>query len=142
MLNQPTSSPMMTSMLGGRCCCAATGVLATVATATNASRAGQSLRMGFMENLLTFRVRGKNAKETTPPRVALLQRPGSLHGWEPESNGAGPVSAMQMHIVSASLALLRVQQMTTPAKRDGRIDLFDISGSQHNLTTSLQPVSR
>jgi flagellar motor component MotA len=30
---------------------------------------------------------------------------------------------MQMHIVSASLALLRVQQMTTPAKRDGRISL-------------------
>src|SRR5215468_9637503 len=78
MLNQPTSSPMMTSMLGGRCCCAATGVLATVATATNASRAGQSLRMGFMENLLTFRVRGKDAKETTPPRVALLQRPAVL----------------------------------------------------------------
>jgi hypothetical protein len=101
--------------------------------------------MGFMENLLTFRVRGKDAKETTPPRVALLQRPGSLHGWEPESNGAGPVSAMQMHIVSASLALLRVQQMTTPAKLDGGIDLVDISGSQglqHNLTTSLQPVSR
>jgi hypothetical protein len=52
---------------------------------------------------------------------------------------------MQMHIVRASLALLRVQQMTTPGKRDGRIDLVDISGSQglqHNLTTSLQPVSR
>jgi len=83
--------------------------------------------MGFMENLLTFRVRGKDAKETTPPRVALLQRPGSLHGWEPESNGAGPVSAMQMHIVSASLALLRVQQMTTPAKRDGRIEFANQS---------------
>src|SRR5215471_434567 len=80
MLNQPTSSPMMTSMLGGRCCCAATGVLATVATATNASRAGQSFRMSFMENLLTFRVRGKDAKETTPPTVALLQRPAVFTG--------------------------------------------------------------
>jgi hypothetical protein len=34
---------------------------------------------------------------------------------------------MQMHIVSASLALLRVQQMTTPAKRDGRIEFANQS---------------
>jgi len=36
--------------------------------------------MGFMENLLTFRVGGKDAKETTPPRVALLQRPAVFTG--------------------------------------------------------------
>jgi hypothetical protein len=46
---------------------------------------------------------------------------------------------MQMHIVSASLALLRAQQMTTPAGRDGCTDLVDISGSQG---PSAQPYSR
>src|SRR3954453_15887741 len=30
MLNQPTSSPMMTSMFGGRCCCAVAGKAASV----------------------------------------------------------------------------------------------------------------
>src|SRR5262249_47196478 len=44
---QPMSSPMMKRMLGFCCCCATADVLATVPTATNASRASHNFRKAF-----------------------------------------------------------------------------------------------
>src|SRR5215831_749961 len=92
MLNQPTSSPMMTSMLGGRCCCAAAGGPATIPTATNASRAGQSFRMTFMENLLTFQGLWESANETTPQGIGLLERPAVFTGESLKATAQAPVS--------------------------------------------------
>jgi hypothetical protein len=114
-------------MLGFGCCCAAAGGFTTIPPATNASRASQSFRMTVMENLLTFQGSWESANETTPPGIALLQRP-AVFQMTGDSNSAGPVSAMQSVQPVHPLALLRAQQMTTPAR--GRTDLVDISGSQ------------
>src|SRR5215472_1845019 len=62
MLNQPTSSPMMTRMLGGLCCCgcgcggccAAAGVLAIVIAAMDASRPSQMVLLMLCSSCLGF----------------------------------------------------------------------------------------
>src|SRR5262249_28215572 len=129
---QPMSSPMMKRILGfccgcccccccwaGRCiccCCAAAGILAAMPPATNASRAGQSFRMTFMENLLTFLVRGAN--ETTPQGIGLLQRPVVFTGESLKATVQVLVSAMQMHTV----AQLRPQQMAS-RRAQGRVPI-------------------
>src|SRR5262249_18822951 len=88
------------------CCCAAVGILAAMPPATNASRAGQSFRMTFMENLL-FPGSWESANETTPQGIGLLQRPVVFPGESLKAMAQVLVSAMQMHTV----ARLRPQQM-------------------------------
>src|SRR6516164_1436224 len=92
------SSPMMKRMLGFCCCCAAAGRFATIPTATNASRAGQSFRMNFIEDLLTFRLGRGRALEQ--PRVGLFycRREQSLR-LETRINHASLVRVRSLHIL-------------------------------------------
>src|SRR5262245_17638458 len=95
---QPMSSPMMKRMLGFCCCCAAAGRFAAIPMATNASRAGQSLRMSFMEDLLTFRL--GTGKATEQPHMGSLycRREQSLR-LETRINHAGLVHVRPLHIL-------------------------------------------
>src|SRR5215471_1302177 len=52
MLNHPTSSPIMTRMLGLRCCCAAAGAIAAAMAANSASRPSERRRVVLMAWLL------------------------------------------------------------------------------------------
>src|SRR5262249_10281538 len=72
MLNQPTSSPMMTRMLGF--CCAAAGTLAAIKHASNAS--GPSLRSLLM--LMDFLPgRGRRKQRPLAPDHDCVQLPTS-----------------------------------------------------------------
>src|SRR5262245_23053418 len=95
---QPMSSPMMKRMLGFCCCCAAAGRFAAIPMATNASRAGQSLRMSFMEDLLTFRL--GTGKATEQPHMGSLycRRERSLR-LETRISHAGLVHVRPLHIL-------------------------------------------
>src|SRR5262245_17145707 len=129
---QPMSSPMMKRMLGFCCCCAAAGILATTPTATNATRADQSFRMSFMQNLLTFQGSWERANEQ-PHRELLYCRGQQSSRVTADSNDAGPVSAMQMGKARAAA------RAANGSERGDRADLVDSSGCrvyQHNLTTS------
>src|SRR5262245_65123526 len=54
MLNQPTSSPMMTRMFGGLCCCCATaGALAAVMATNDESRPRQNVLVILMAGFLS-----------------------------------------------------------------------------------------
>src|SRR5262249_48724324 len=98
---QPMSSPMMKRMLGFACCCcccAAAGRLAARPTATNATRAGQSLRMSFMEDLLTFRLGTGRATEQPHMGSLYCRREQSLR-LETRINHAGLVYVCTLHIL-------------------------------------------
>src|SRR5262249_14245165 len=92
-------------------------------------QSGPKLSHEIHGNLLTFRVRGK-VRTKQPHRGLLYCRGHQSSRVTADSNGAGPVSAMQMHKARTSVS--------PPVRVNGRADLVVpavVSGCQYNLTS-------
>src|SRR5262249_30815850 len=93
MLNQPTSSPMMTRMLGLRCCCccAAVGILATNTARNDPIKLSQSFRLILMTFHPVLFV--KETRSGTPPHAPIVSHLRANYG-SGESRRILPLRAM------------------------------------------------
>src|SRR5262249_36479932 len=135
-LIQPMSSPMMKRMLGfccccccccwvccctscgrGRgCCCAATGVLAPIPTATDASSASHRFCRTFIEDLLTSRLGTGRAIEQPHRGLFYCRREQSLR-LKTSGDHAGLVGVGTLHVLTFSTRKFAVSLVDAPVDR-------------------------
>src|SRR5262249_61834926 len=124
---QPMSSPMMKRMFGFCCwgccggvcgcgCCAATGVLATIPTATDASSASHRFCTTFIEDLLTSKLGTGRAIEQPHRGLFYCRREQSLR-LKTSGDHAGLVGVGTLHVLTFSTRKFAVSLVDAPVDR-------------------------